>query len=107
MMLPYLVLVFVTLMIFLLLLDLKDKKINLRKFLSWTLIWIILALIAFFPEIVIFSANLIGIERPKDLPIYISIILLFYLLFKVGIKLEKIEQNITKITRTIALKGEK
>jgi len=107
MMVEWLVLVFVLLMIFKLFLELNDKKINLNKFLFWTAIWFALVLIAFFPQIVFTLADIIGIGRPKDLPIYISIIILFYLIFKIGIKMERTEQEITKLVKIIALKGEK
>ena len=103
MILPFLILIFVMVMYFKLLMDLKKDKISLRRFLAWIFIWFALSVIAFFPQIVVFFSNLIGIERAKDLPIYLSIIILFYLLFRVGIKIEKIDQEITKMVKSIAL----
>ncbi len=103
----WIILILVLVMYFRLLSDLKKDKISLNKFFFWLFIWFGLSLIVFFPQIVFFLANLIGIERAKDLPIYISIIILFFLLFKIGIKIEKIEQEITKIVKNIALENEK
>ena len=90
-----------------LVLDLKKGKITSSKFYLWALVWIALAVIVFFPKLVIFIANLVGIERARDLPIYVSIILLFYLLFKIGIKIEKVEQEITNLVKNLALKKAK
>ncbi|MBI2047047.1 DUF2304 family protein [Candidatus Pacearchaeota archaeon] len=90
-----------------LVMDLKKGKVTLNKFYLWALAWIALAVIVFFPELVIFIANLVGIERARDLPIYVSIILLFYLLFKIGIKIEKVEQEITTLVKNLAIKKAK
>ena len=106
MIIQWIILILVILMYFKLLIDLKKGKISLRRFFFWLFIWTGLSLITYFPQIVLFFSNLIGIERAKDLPIYFSIILLFYLLFKLGIKMEEIEQGITKIVKKIALDNE-
>ena len=100
------VLILVLIMYLKLLMDLKKGKISLRRFFFWLSIWTGLSLITYFPQIVLFLSNLIGIERAKDFPIYFSIILLFYLLFKIGIKMEEIERGITKIVKKIALDNE-
>lgn len=86
-----------------LLLDLKKNRISLRRFLFWIFIWFCLSLIVFIPNLIISVSNLIGIQRPQDFPIYVSIILLFYLIFRTGVNMEKIEQEITKIVKKIAL----
>ncbi|HLD37413.1 MAG TPA: DUF2304 family protein [Candidatus Nanoarchaeia archaeon] len=87
--------------------DLKKGKITSSKFYLWALVWVALAVIVFFPGMIIFLAKGIGIERAQDLPIYVSIILLFYLLFKIGIKIERVEQEITTLVKRLALKGKK
>ncbi len=90
-----------------LLLDLMGNKISNRKFVSWSFIWLSLGIIVIFPGIVFFFAELIGIERARDLSIYISIIILFYLLFKIGTKIEKIDQEITQLVKKLALEKHK
>ncbi|MFA4952618.1 MAG: DUF2304 domain-containing protein [Candidatus Pacearchaeota archaeon] len=103
MIIQWVILILVLFMYFKLLMDLKKGRISLRRFFFWLFIWTGLSLITYFPQIVFFFSNLIGIERAKDLPIYVSIILLFYLLFKISIRIEEIEQGITKIVKKIAL----
>ena len=90
-----------------LVMDLKKGKITLNKFYLWALVWIALAVIVFFPGIVFFLASLIGIERARDLPIYAAIIILFYIMFKISIKTERIEQEITTLVKNLALKKAK
>ena len=87
-----------------LLLDLKKGKISLKKFFLWLIIWESLGIIVFFPNIIVELSNIVGIERAKDLPIYVSIIILFYIVFNIAIKLEKIEQEITTLVRKITIK---
>ena len=91
-------------MYFKLLADLKKDKISLKKFLFWIFVWFALSVIVFFPQAIIALAGLVGIQRPQDLPIYVSIIILFILMFKIGLKIERIEQEITKIVKIVALK---
>ncbi len=87
--------------------DLRKDKISLKKFFFWLFIWLCLLGITFFSNIVILSANFIGIERARDLPIYVSIIFLFFLAFKTSGKIEELNAKITKLVKSIALKNEK
>ncbi|MBW2969191.1 DUF2304 domain-containing protein, partial [Candidatus Woesearchaeota archaeon] len=42
-----------------------------------------------------------------DFVVYLSIILLFYMIFRIYVRFESFEQDITKLTREITLKGAK
>jgi hypothetical protein len=57
------------------------------------------------PESTSYLANILGVGRGADLIIYLSVIVIFYLLFRVFIRLNKIDSEITKITRKDALKN--
>ena len=48
-------------------------------------------------------AQLVGVSRGADLLVYLSILVLFFLAFKILVRLEKIEKDITKIVRHVAL----
>ncbi len=58
------------------------------------------------PESTSQLAGLLGVGRGVDVVFYFAFVLIFYLIFKIIVRLEKIEQNITKIVSKIAL-GEK
>ena len=83
--------------------QLKKAHISLTGFLFWLLIWVAVGIVFWKPEIATQLANSFGIGRGADFIIYLSIILIFYQLFKIFSHLEKIEENITKITRRIAI----
>lgn len=83
----------------------QKKEINVNEFVFWFIFWLFAAgaivLLKWIDKIVAsmgFSGS--GIE----VLIYISIVILFYFIFKLRLKMEKIEKNITKIVREISLK---
>ncbi|MBI4139449.1 DUF2304 family protein [Candidatus Woesearchaeota archaeon] len=82
----------------------RSRDINFGEFTLWTIIWGGLILIVLASTPVYRFGKLFGTGRPIDVIVYSSIILLFYLLFRVFVKLETVEKNMTKITREIALK---
>ncbi|MBN1502543.1 DUF2304 family protein [Candidatus Woesearchaeota archaeon] len=84
-------------------LRMRDKKLTPGEFFFWTLIWLGLLGVVFFPSLTSRLANLIGIGRGIDLIIYGSIAILFYLLFRIYVKIEEIEQEITKVVREISI----
>jgi len=85
------------------LLRIKSKEITIREFIFWALIWTIAILVLLFPEIIIELSDYVGIGRGVDVIIYGSIALLFYLLFRLYVKLENIENSITKLVREVAI----
>lgn len=88
-----------------LLYQLKNKNISLGQFLIWLFIWSVAIIIISAPAITTYLATIVGIGRGVDLAIYISVIAIFYLLFKLLLRIEKIEKDITKIIRIEALKN--
>jgi len=63
-------------------------------------------IIILLPDTTSFLAELVGVGRGADLVVYLSIVLIFYIIFQMTIKIEKIERNITKVVRTVAMKEE-
>ncbi|NCF75410.1 MAG: DUF2304 family protein [Xanthomonadaceae bacterium] len=81
----------------------KVKEISNREFYLWLLIWVLIigATIWFRKTDVI--AKFFGVEKGADLAVYLSIVVLFYLIFKLIVKIDKLEKDITKIVRKIAI----
>ena len=63
------------------LLRFRDKKINLKGLLFWISLWILAASFAFSPNSVSHVADILGIKRGTDFIAYLSITLLFYMIF--------------------------
>lgn len=83
----------------------RDKKLGGQGLVFWISLWALAVIFAFAPHGVSYVADLVGIQRGTDFVAYLSIILLFYMIFRIYIKFEGIEQDITKLTREIAIIG--
>lgn len=72
------------------------------------LFWIGLFAVAIFgvidPGFTTYLANQLGIGRGADVVVYLSIVLLFYLVFRTNVLLEDLRHEITKVVREVALK---
>lgn len=81
----------------------KSGKISTSNFILWSILWVSVGIVFYRPELSTQLALTLGIGRGADLLIYASIIAIFYLIFKILARLEKINTDITKITRSIAI----
>ncbi|KKR49087.1 MAG: hypothetical protein UT86_C0001G0059 [Candidatus Magasanikbacteria bacterium GW2011_GWC2_40_17] len=81
----------------------KSKEISLIALFFWVLFWLVVVLVVWRPGLSTELANFLGVGRGADLLFYFSIALLFYLIFRMTVKMEKMERNITKIVREISL----
>ena len=82
----------------------RKKQISLREFSLWGVFWIILGVFILYPWLMSRLAALVGVGRGVDVIVYFGLILLFYLVFKINVRMEKIEQDITKIVKEEALR---
>jgi hypothetical protein len=82
----------------------KTKKLPLRTAVFWFFVWFAVLLVVSITPIIDALSRPIGVGRGIDLIVYISIMLLFYLVFQQNMKIDKLEQDITKVVREKALK---
>jgi small membrane protein len=73
----------------------------------WITFWTGVALVVALPWTTSLLAARLGVTRGVDLVVYVSVIALFYLVFRLTVKIEKLESNITRLVREIALSNEK
>jgi small membrane protein len=81
----------------------KRRGIRTVEFLFWCVVWLGTALVVTFPDATSLIAHQLGIGRGVDLIIYMTLVLSFYLIFRIHLTLDRLEQEITEIVRTIAL----
>lgn len=86
-----------------LILRLKDKEIRLLEFVTWFLVWLGVLAIVFMPTLITSIEQILGVKKGIDFFASAGIVLLFYLLFRIYVQTEKMEQNLTKIVRKIAI----
>ena len=103
--LQIIVTIFVVLVLFKLFLQKQANRLTLFNFIFWAILWLLVLIVFWQPESTSRLANLLGIGRGADLVVYLSIIMIFYLLFRIFAHLNKIETEITKLTRNEAIKN--
>lgn len=83
----------------------QKKQVNANEFIFWLIFWILAAAaIIALKWIDKLVANLGFSGSGIDILFYIAVIILFYLIFKLRLRLVKIEKDITKLVRNIAIK---
>ncbi len=85
----------------------KDRKLSLLALLFWLVIWAGVVVAAFVPTMLTWLSAQFGVQRGVDILVYGGIILLFYLIFRVYVKLETLDQQLTKTVRELALRKKK
>jgi small membrane protein len=84
----------------------RDNKLTKNEFLFWTLVWLAVVVFAFMPQVTSIVSSILGIGRGVDLVIYLSIIVLFYLMFRLYVKVDSIRKDITQLVRKFAIEDE-
>ncbi|MEI6650197.1 MAG: DUF2304 family protein [Candidatus Moraniibacteriota bacterium] len=82
----------------------RDKSIGIREFLFWTFLWTIVTILIFNPNISDIAATSFGIGRGADAAFFLSIILLFYAMFRLYVKIDKLDRDITDLTVEVSKK---
>jgi len=88
-------------------LRLKDKNISLGEFLFWSVLWIAVILIALFPTLIGDLSQIVGVGRAVDMVVYVSIIVLFYLVFRLYVFVDSKNREITTLVRELAIRDAK
>ena len=104
--LQIIVTIFVIIVVFRLTRKFKENILKTSEFIGWLGIWIIVLVVFWLPQTTSYLANFLGIGRGVDLAVYVSVLLLFYLIFRLYLKIDKQQKEITKIVRHLALKDE-
>jgi len=85
----------------------RRRQVTLTGLTAWTVLWLAVLAVFWSPDIASSLAFYLGIGRGADLLIYSAIIVVFYLLYRVFIRMEKLNHDITTLTRKIALNDPK
>lgn len=84
----------------------KQHKTTMLTLILWTIVWIVLLIFAFMPQLSDKVAHHFGIGQGVNLLFAIAIIGCFYLIFHLYDKVDKQEQNINKLVKELAIKNE-
>ena len=81
----------------------KKKRLSTNEFIFWTMIWILVMFVSILPGIFGGIADLLGTESGLKLLVYLSIIILFYLIYRLYVTTKKMNKNLTLIVRRMAI----
>ena len=81
----------------------REGHLGQKGMFFWILFWFFADVAVFWPNSTTIIANYFGIGRGTDFVIYISLSILFYLIFKMNVKIESVGRDITKIVRQNAI----
>ncbi len=81
------------------------KEITAWEFTFWSCFWVLAGIFVLLIRKIDIVAQFFGVRRAIDMLVYVAIALLFYFVYRIYVKLEKIEHDITKVIRSLALKN--
>jgi len=81
----------------------RQGRLPIGWFAFWLLFWILVGITVTLPQVTDIAARLVGVGRGVDFVIYLSLIGLFYLVFRLFIKIEDVEREITRLVRKLAI----
>lgn len=81
----------------------KEKILSPQTYIFWMLIWLAAAFGIIQPATTSKLAEIFGVGRGVDIIVYISLALVFYLVFRIYVMIEDIRHEITYIVRQVAL----
>ena len=70
----------------------------------WILFWLLAVVFVWWPSSTVILANFFGIGRGSDLVLYVSLAVVFFILFRLSVKIEGLNRDITKVVREKSLK---
>ena len=81
----------------------KRKNLSDSFFVVWAIFWSGVLVLIFQQDLVSQVAYMLGISRGVDLVIYISLIIIFFIFYRVLVLLNEVDQKVTKIVRKLAI----
>ena len=83
----------------------KEKILSPKTALFWFAIWTAAAFGILLPKTTSSLAGIVGVGRGVDVIVYVSLALLFYLVFRLFVSVEDLRHEITYLIRQLALQN--
>jgi hypothetical protein len=82
----------------------KEGRLPAGWLAAWAVFWLAVGGAALLPQTTTLLAAALGVGRGVDAVLYLSIPALFYIVFRLLVKIEKIEHEITLLVRELSLR---
>lgn len=70
---------------------------------GWVIFWVLATAVVILPDSTSYLAKIVGITRGADLVVYVALAVIFFIIFKLMVRIEILNRDITKLTRKISL----
>lgn len=81
----------------------RKRQVRAATFFLWALFWLIIIGVIWRPESANRLADILQVGRGVDAVMYLSVIGLFYLVFKLFVRIEMVDQQMTDLARSSAI----
>ncbi len=78
-------------------------ELSLSSALGWSFFWLAAMVVVVVPNSSAVFAKLVGIGRGADLIVYISLACVFFIIFRLTVRIERLNKQLTTIVRSHAL----
>ena len=85
----------------------KKRAVSITWLVFWIVFWSCAATVAVLPQTADALARFVGVGRGADVVVYFSLAALFYIVFRIYVKIEQVEREITRVVRARALDNAK
>jgi len=99
MLIQFILLLIIIVIVFWLVVKFRSGHINGWQFTVWLGIWLVASAAIINPSWTNSLANVVGVGRGADLVFYVAIVTLFYGIFKLLLRIENLEKQLTQFVR--------
>lgn len=82
----------------------RRGKRSLRELIAWALLWGAVGLLGIHPTLADTLSKFMGIKSGASALIFFALIVLFYVTFRCVLAIEQLEERLTELTRSLAMK---
>ena len=82
----------------------RRKGLDLKDIAGWVVLWCVFILVILFPSALLFVSEKLNLTRAIDLIMIVAFVVMIYLIFNLYNRIKKIERNMEKMVKVIALK---
>lgn len=85
----------------------REHVFSYKELVFWTIVWGAAVVLIFTPGKTDFIARSLGVQRGSDAIFAFATVVLFYMVYRVYAKVDKLEKDLTKLVRNIAIRSSK
>lgn len=82
----------------------RAKEVSPRAAIFWLVFWLAAGVIVVVPDTTSTIAKWLGVGRGADVVVYVALAILFFVLFRLVVRQQRLERDLTRLVRELAFK---